>query len=247
MYIFQHGAPLVLAPKKNGKHFLEWDSRSGFHQSRFVEGDIGKKTFKTRQGLFEWLVMIFGLFHAPTTFTHMKKDVLKPLIDMIVYSDDIFIFRKFHYEDVMCEKKILDVICQENLFLMMSKYMLDINSLMYLSREIGSSKCVQVPKGFLAVCMGCGEGELNLYLSKIKVVTVCRGIDSIPPDTGEGIIHPREVANSFALHIIYVSGLMIVIWIRGILRAAQCWRRNFVNFSSIVVHFHSLEVVQKVF
>jgi hypothetical protein len=119
-------------PKKNGKHFIEWDSRSGFHQSRVVEGDIWKTTFKTKQGLFEWLVMLFGLFHAPTTFMHMKKDVLKPFLDMIVYLDDIFIFRKFHYEHVMCEKKILDVICQEHLFLKMSKYMLDKTSLMYL-------------------------------------------------------------------------------------------------------------------
>lgn len=136
------GAPLVLVPENIGKHFLEWDSRSGFHQSRVVEGDIGKKTFKTRQGLFEWYVMLFGLCHAPTNFTHMKKDVLTPFLDRIVYLDDIFIFRKFHYEHVMCEKKILDVICQEHLFLKMSKYMLDKTSLMYLSCEIGSSKHV---------------------------------------------------------------------------------------------------------
>lgn len=46
------GAHLILVPKKNGKHFLERDSRSGFHQSRVFEGDIGKTTFKTRQCLF---------------------------------------------------------------------------------------------------------------------------------------------------------------------------------------------------
>ncbi len=104
-------------PKKNGKHSIDWDSRNGFHQSRVVEGDIWKMTFKTKQGLFEWLVMLFGLFHAPTTFMHMKKDVLKQFLDMVVYLGDIFIFRKFHYEHVMCEKKILDVVCQEHLFL----------------------------------------------------------------------------------------------------------------------------------
>lgn len=90
------GAPLALAPEKNGKNSLEWDSRSGFHQSRVVEGDTGKMIFKNKQGLFEWLVMLFGLCHAPTTFTHMNKYVLKPFLDMIVYLYDIFIFRKFH-------------------------------------------------------------------------------------------------------------------------------------------------------
>jgi len=147
------GAPLVLVPEKNGKNFIECDSRTSFHQSRVIEGDIGKTTFKTRQGFFEWIVILFVHFHAPTTFTHMKKDVLKPFLDMIVYLDDIFIFKKFHYEHVMCEKKILDVVCQEHLFLKMSKYMLDETSLMYL---IGSSKHVHVPKGFLVVYVGCG-------------------------------------------------------------------------------------------
>ena len=124
--------------------------------------------------------------------------------------------------------------------------MLDRTYLMYLSREIGSSKHVQVPKGFLAVCMGCGEGELKLDLSKIVVVTIC-GIDSIPANTGERIIHPHEAAGAFALLVIYAGMLKIVIWIRGFLGETQCWRKEFVNFSSIVIHFDSLTAVQKVF
>lgn len=78
-------------------------------------------------------------------------------------------------ENFMCEKKIL-IICRENLFLKMKNYMLDKKSLMYFSCEIGSCKHVQVPKGILVVCVGHGEGELKLYLSKIDVVTVCGGI-----------------------------------------------------------------------
>ncbi len=103
-------------PKKNGKDFLEWDLGSGFHQSRCFKGDIWKTKFKTRQGLFEWLIMLFSLSHSPTTFTHMKKDVLKPFLDMIVYLDDISIFRKFHYKNVMCEKKRLDLVCKNICF-----------------------------------------------------------------------------------------------------------------------------------
>ena len=43
------------------------------------------------------------------------------------------------------------------------------------------------------------------------------------------------------------SMLKIVIWIRQFLGVAQCWRKYFVNFSSIVAHLHSLAVMQKVF
>ena len=69
---------------------------------------------------------------------------------------------------------------------------------MYLSCEIGSSECVQVPKWFLAVFLGRGEGELKLDLSKIDSVIVCGGIDSIPTDKCERIIHPLEYEDAFA-------------------------------------------------
>ena len=41
--------------------------------------------------------------------------------------------------------------------------------------------------------------------------------------------------------------LKIVVWIRGFLGLAHCWRKDFVKFSSIVAHLHSLTIVQKVF
>lgn len=68
--------------------------------------------------------------------------------------------------------------------------------------------------------MGRGEGEMKLDLSKIDVITVCGGIDSIPAETGERIIHPHEAVYAFSLLTIYTGRLKIVIWIRGFLGAA---------------------------
>lgn len=49
-------------------------------------------------------------------------------------------------------------------------------------------------------------------------VTVCGGIDSIPADTGECIIHPREAADTFALLAIYAgSGEIAVADIEAVL------------------------------
>jgi len=60
---------------KNSISFSKLDLRSGCHQMRTFEGDIWKIGFKTKQGLFKWLVMSFDYYNAPLTLMWVMNDV----------------------------------------------------------------------------------------------------------------------------------------------------------------------------
>ena len=86
--------------------FSKIDLRDAFYAIRMAEGHEYKTAFKTRYGLYEFLVMPMGLTNAPATCQQMVNDVLRELLDVtvIAYIDDIVIYtkgsREQHVKDV---------------------------------------------------------------------------------------------------------------------------------------------------
>ena len=74
--------------------YTKLDIIAAFNKLRMKEGDEWKTAFRTRYGLFEYLVMPFGLANTPATWQKFINDILKDYLDdfATAYIDDILIF-----------------------------------------------------------------------------------------------------------------------------------------------------------
>ncbi|KAH9081378.1 hypothetical protein LEN26_021318 [Aphanomyces euteiches] len=76
------------------KYFSTMDVASGYWNVRMEEESIPKTAFVCKFGLFEWLVMPYGLCNAVPQFERLMEDVLRDQLWMscLVYLDDVIVF-----------------------------------------------------------------------------------------------------------------------------------------------------------
>jgi hypothetical protein len=151
----------LLDQLNNFVYFTKLDLRSGYHQIKVIE-HAWKTSFKTKKGFFEWLVMLFGLFNAPTTFMRVMNDVFRPFLDdfVIVYLDEILIFSETWDEHVRHVKQVLDTLHREKLYVKLSKCEFGKTALVYLGHIVGG-------------------GQLKIDPSKIDVIVNCPKTKSV--------------------------------------------------------------------
>ena len=87
------------------KIFSKIDIIAAFNKLRIKEGEEWKTAFRTRYGLYKYLVMPFGLANRPSSFQTYINDVLHGMLDVFctAYIDDILIYsnsKKEHQEHV---------------------------------------------------------------------------------------------------------------------------------------------------
>ena len=99
----------------SAKYFTTMDLMSGFWQIAIKPEHRHKTAFITTRGLYEFLVMPFGLCNAPSTFQRMMDRIIKPEWRTFIqtYIDDIILYSKT-FEDHLKHLKTLHQVLKEN-------------------------------------------------------------------------------------------------------------------------------------
>jgi hypothetical protein len=129
-------------------YFTKLDVRWGYNNVRIREGDEWKAAFRMNRGLFEPLVMYFGLTNSPATFQTMMNEIFQDLITegvVSVYLDDILIFTNSLEEHSRITRLVLDRMCEHKLYLRPEKCEFEKVRIEYLGVIISHNKVEMDP------------------------------------------------------------------------------------------------------
>lgn len=112
------------------------------------EGDEWKAAFITEHGLFEPLVMFFGLTNSPATFQNMMDDIFHVEISngkIIIYLDDILIFSTTLDDHISTVSRVFDIALKHKLFFKVEKCEFHKERIEYLGHIIEGGQIMMDP------------------------------------------------------------------------------------------------------
>ncbi|GBG80811.1 hypothetical protein CBR_g31367 [Chara braunii] len=122
------------------RYFTKIDLKSVYHQIAIRLEDQHKTAFQTRYGLYEFVVMPFGLCNAPGTFQHSMNRIFHNYLDkfIAVYLDDILILSRTVEEHAEHLKTVLGLLRQHQYKVNLEKCEFGRTKILYLGHEISA-------------------------------------------------------------------------------------------------------------
>ena len=142
--------PLIketLRQLSRAKWFTKVDVRAAFHRIRMKKGEEWKTAFRTRYGLYEWMVTPFGLAGGPACFQRFINWFLRDLLDdyVVAYVDDILIYSNGSLEDHHAKvKEVFRRLQKAGLSLDIDKCEFDVTTVKYLGYIITAGKDIRM-------------------------------------------------------------------------------------------------------
>jgi hypothetical protein len=133
---------------KGARYFTKLDVRWGYNNVRIKEGDEWKAAFRTNRGLYEPLVMFFGLTNSPATFQTMMDEIFQDLITegvVCVYLDDILVFTHTLDEQRRVTRLVLERLREHKLFLKPDKCEFERTRIEYLGLIVSEGQVSMDP------------------------------------------------------------------------------------------------------
>ena len=148
--------------------FTKLDIMWGFHNLRIKEGDEHKAAFCTPRGLFEPLVMQFGMCNAPAAFQNVVNDIFRDEVvsgNVHLYVDDIVIHTKdnlsYHRE---LTRKVLTKLRDNDLCVRLNKCEFEKKSVTYLGVVLHPGRIELSPRR----CQGVQDWPIPKNLKELQ-------------------------------------------------------------------------------
>jgi hypothetical protein len=125
---------------KGASDFSKINLRSGYHQLKIREPDMPKTTFHTRYGLYEYIVMSFGLTNVHAYFLYIMNKVFVEYLEkfVVVFIDDILIFSKTKDEHETHLRLVLEKLRAHQLYAKFSKCEFLLSEVAFLGHVISA-------------------------------------------------------------------------------------------------------------
>ena len=131
----------LLMSMSNASYTSKLDAVSGYWQIPMRESDIPKTAFVTHRGLFEWLVMPFGLKTASNTFQRAMNDILRSHTSYAhAYIDDTAVYSRTWDEHLTHLDNVLSEFENVGMTLRLSKCLWALPKVQFIGHDVGSGQ-----------------------------------------------------------------------------------------------------------